>query len=297
MTVNAAPETTALPRQGTLSIIWQGLTRNKSGFAGAVIVLLILGLAYIGPFLIDRHNPSDGAKVWQAPSAEHLLGTNLQGKDTLIKVILGGAEPLWVGILAALIAVGVAVVVGSVAGYFRGKVDTVALQLTDITLTIPGIVLMLVLTTMYRSISATAIAVIIGVTTAPVLVRSIRAQVMSLKEREFVEAARLQNLGAGRIIFTEILPNMGGYIFVNFILAINNAIYALVGMYLLGLLPSTADNWGLMIYESWNSGAFRLPRALPYIAVPLALIILFQIGLVAMSRSLEQALNPRLRER
>lgn len=284
-------------RTGTATVLWRGLTRSPSGFVGGIVVLLILGFAFLGPVFIDTTNPSDGTAVWNAPGGEHLLGTNGQGKDTFLKLVAGGAEPLWVGILAALIAVGVAVIIGAVAGYVRGPLDTFLLQVTDITLTVPGIVLMLVLTTMYRSISPTAIALIIGFTTWPVLMRSIRAQVLSLKEREFVEAAKLQNIPTHRIILVEILPNMAGYIFVNFILAISNAIYALVGMYLLGLLPSTADNWGLMINEAWTSGAYKLPRALPYIAAPLSLIILFQVGLVTMSRSLEQALNPRLRER
>lgn len=287
--VAAAPPKTA-------SLVWRGLTRSPSGFIGACIALAIMAFAFIGPLVVDSDNPSNGDKIWTPPSAEHWLGTNHQGKDTFVKLVMGGAEPLLVGFMAAFIAVAVAAIIGSLAGYLRGPVDTVALQITDIALTIPGIVLMLVITAMYRQISAVTVGVIIGLTTWPVLMRSIRAQVMSLREREFVEAAKLQNLGTLRIVFTEILPNMAGYIFINFILAINNAIYALVGMYLLGLLPSTADNWGLMIQESWATSAYRDPDAFMYIFAPLAMIILFQIGLVTMTRSLEQALNPRLRE-
>src|SRR5699024_12407803 len=95
------------------------------------------------------------------------------------------------------------------------------------------------------------------VVTWPFLMRSIRAQVLSLKEREFVEAARLQDLGTARILFIEVLPNMAGYIFINFIIAVTNAIYAVVGMYLLGLLPSTADNWGLMIQQEIGRASCR----------------------------------------
>jgi hypothetical protein len=80
----------------------------------------------------------------------------------------------------------------------------------------------------------------------------------------------------------EILPNMTGYIFMNFIIAINNAIYAIVGMYMLGLLPSSAENWGLMIQEAWRNNAMLLPRATPYLLAPLIMIALFQIGLVTL---------------
>lgn len=289
------PEATAPLRTRTL--VWRGLTRSPSGFVGGVLVLLILAFGFLGPVFIDTTNPSDSDLIWTGPSDAHILGTDGQGKDSFLTLVAGGAEPLMVGILAAFIAVVVATVLGAVAGFVRGRLDTFFLQLTDITMTVPSIVLMLVLTAMFRSITPMAIAVIIGLTTWAPLMRSVRAQVLSLRQREFVEAARLQNIPVRTIIFAEVLPNMAGYIFVNFILAINNAIYALVGMYLLGLLPSTNDNWGLMIQESWKSGAFKLPEAIPYIAAPLTLLIIFQIGLVTMGRSLEQALNPRLRER
>lgn len=287
----------AAPQLRTRTLVWRGLTRSPSGFVGGVLVLLILAFAFVGPVVIDTTNPSDSDLIWTGPSSEHILGTDGQGKDSFLTLVSGGAEPLWVGILAALIAVTVATVLGAIAGFVRGRLDTFLLQITDITMTIPSIVLMLVLTAMFRSITPTAIAVIIGLTTWAPLMRSVRAQVLSLRQREFVEAARLQNIPVRTIIFAEVLPNMAGYIFVNFILAINNAIYALVGMYLLGLLPSTNDNWGLMIQESWKSGAFKLPEAIGYIAAPLTLLIIFQIGLITLGRSLEQALNPRLRER
>ncbi|WP_017599756.1 ABC transporter permease, partial [Nocardiopsis lucentensis] len=222
---------------------------------------------------------------------------NHEGKDTFVQLVLGGREPIWVGVLAAVITVAVAVVLGGIAGYVRGRADHFLLQLTDITMTIPFIVLMLVVASFYRTASPMVVALIIGLVTWPHLMRSIRAQVLTLREREFVEAARLQDLGTARILFVEVMPNMAGYIFINFIIAITNAIYAVVGMYLLGLLPSTADNWGLMIQQAWNNNAFLLPTAMPFLIAPMVMIMLFQIGLVTMTRSLEQALNPRLRDR
>ncbi len=188
-------------------------------------------------------------------------------------------------------------VLGGVAGYVRGRADHLLLQITDITMAIPFIVLMLVVASFYRTSSPMVVSLTIGLVTWPYLMRSIRARVLSLREREFVETARLQDLGTARILLVEVLPNMAGYVFVNFIIAVTNAIYAVVGMYLPGLLPSTADNWGLMIQQAWDNNAFLLPRAAPFLVAPMAMIMLFQIGLVTMTRSLEQALNPRLRDR
>lgn len=288
---------TTAPATGVWGTIWQGITRSTSGFIGLCLVLGVLIFSFVGPLFVDPANPTDVTKIWGAPNAEHWLGTNHEGKDTFTQLVLGGREPIWVGFVAALITVAIAVVLGAVAGYVRGRIDHFLLQVTDITMTVPFIVLMLVIASFYRTSSPLVVSFIIGLVTWPFLMRSIRAQVLSLKEREFIEAARLQDLGTARILFVEVLPNMAGYIFINFIIAITNAIYAVVGMYLLGLLPSTADNWGLMIQQAWDNNAFLLPQAAPFLIAPMVMIMLFQIGLVTMTRSLEQALNPRLRDR
>jgi peptide/nickel transport system permease protein len=90
---------------------------------------------------------------------------------------------------------------------------------------------------------------------------------------------------------------MAGFIFVNFVIAVNQAIYAIVGLYVLGLMPSGTPNWGLMIHMSWSNNFHLNPNTLPYVIAPLLMIVLFTIGLVTMGRGLDQALNPRLRER
>ncbi|GIG68159.1 ABC transporter permease [Phytomonospora endophytica] len=282
---------------GTLSVMWQGITRSPSGFTGMCLVAAILIFVFGGRFLVDHHNPTDADAIWKPMSGAHWLGTNFEGKDTFTKLVLGGAEPIWVGALAAVVTVIIAVVLGALAGYLRGRFDDLVLQLTDITMTMPFITVLIIIASYFREISPWMVGLIIGLLTWPFLTRSIRAQVLSLKEREFIEAAQLQNLGTMRIVFVDILPNMAGYIFINFIIAVTNAIYAIVGLYLLGLLPSTAENWGLMIQQAWQNSAYLLPRALPFLLAPLAMIALFQVGLVLMTRSLEQALNPRLRDR
>ncbi|MDT0331043.1 ABC transporter permease [Nocardiopsis lambiniae] len=292
-----AVTTVASGGAGVWGAIWQGVTRSTSGFLGLCIVLSVLLFAFVGPLLIDTDNPTDVTKIWGPITSEHWLGTNHEGKDTFVQLVLGGREPIWVGIVAAVITVAIAVVLGGIAGYVRGRIDHFLLQLTDITMTIPFIVLMLVVASFYRTTSPMVVAFIIGLVTWPYLMRSIRAQVLTLREREFVEAARIQDLGTARILFVEVLPNMAGYIFINFIIAITNAIYAVVGMYLLGLLPSTAANWGLMIQQAWDNNAFLVPAAVPFLLAPMAMIMLFQIGLVTMTRSLEQTLDPRLRDR
>ncbi|WP_091040219.1 ABC transporter permease subunit [Glycomyces harbinensis] len=280
-----------------LGRLWTGLTRSSAGFAGTLLVLAIVLFSFVGPLLVDQDNPTDTTQIWTEPSAEHWLGTQYEGKDTFTILVNSGAQPIWVGTLAALMAVFIAVALGSIAGYFRGRVDAVLLQLTDVTVTIPQFLLMLAVVAFFEDIPPWGISIVVGSTMWAFLFRSIRAQVMSLKEREFVEAARLQNLGPARIVFREILPNMAGFIFVNFVISVNQAIYAIVGLYVLGLMPSGTPNWGLMIHQSWGQNFYLNPIALPFVVAPLIMIVLFTIGLVTMGRGLDQALNPRLRER
>lgn len=283
--------------RGPLRALWAELTRSKAGFGGLVLVVLIVGLSVLGPLIVGADNPTNITNTWQAPSSQHLLGTEGSGKDTLHQLILGGRLVLGVGFLAALITTVIAVVIGALAGYFGGRFDMLMLQLTDTVMTIPQIVLLAVIGSFYRMDSPTVLAVMIGCLSWPVLMRSIRAQVMSLKEREFVEAAQLLDLGWPRVVFGEIVPNMASFILINFIIAVTNAIYTLVGMYLLGLAPQSGINWGIMINDAWTKGAMFNPNALPYIIAPVLMIVLLQLGLILLTRSLEEILNPRLRDR
>jgi peptide/nickel transport system permease protein len=125
--------------------------------------------------------------------------------------------------------------------------------------------------------------------------RAIRAQALSLKERDYVESARALDLGTPHIVFREIAPNMAGYIAINFTLAITASMYAVVALTLLGLVPLSENNWGVMINLAWTRGAIFSKDSVFYIMSPIAAIALFQLGLVAMNRSLTEVFDPRLR--
>jgi len=277
--------------------LFSELTRSTSGFVGLCLVLAIVLLSVIGPMGVGTSVPGDPARAWEAPSGQHWLGLEGAGKDTLHLLIIGGRTVLMVGFLAATITTVIAVAIGALAGYFGGRFDALMLQLTDIVMTVPQIVLLAVVGAFYKLDSPTLLALIVGVLSWPVLMRSIRAQVLSLKEREFVEAAQLLDVGWVRIVFGEIVPNMASYILINFIIAVTNAIYAMVGLYLLGLAPQRGVNWGIMINDAWTKGAMFNPDAMPYIIAPVTMIVLLQLGLILLTRTLEEILNPRLRDR
>ena len=278
------------------SSLWSQLTRSASGFAGLIIVVLIVAMSLIAPLVVPEAKP-DVNQIWSGPSSRHWLGTNNSGQDIVTLILRGGRTVIFVGFGAALLTTAIAVIIGSLAAYFRGRFDAIMLQITDIVMTIPQIILLAVMGAFFELNSPFALAALIGVLSWPVLMRSIRAQVLSLKEREFVEAARLLDLGTLRIVFMEIVPNMASFILINFIIAITNATYALIGMYVLGLAPMSGDNWGIMINDAWISGAMFNPNSMLYILAPVAMIVIMQLGLIMLSRSLEEILNPRLRDR
>jgi peptide/nickel transport system permease protein len=123
----------------------------------------------------------------------------------------------------------------------------------------------------------------------------VRSQVLSLKERDYVEAARSLDLGLFHIVFREMLPNMQSYIVIHFILALTSAIYAQAAIIFLGLVPLSGQNWAIMLYFAYNQGALFFRDSFWYIASPILAIALFQLALVSLAMALEDVFNPRLR--
>jgi peptide/nickel transport system permease protein len=282
---------------GRLSSILRGLRRSPAGFIGFLIVAALVLITAIGPIFTPDIVPDVKSIMLPAGSPGHLLGTDNEGKDVLIQIIDGGASVIFIGFLAAAISTVIAIVFGSLAAYLGGWVDSVVVSAADVALTIPTIVLLAVLGALFKLDSPILLALLVGGLAWPVLTRAVRSLVLSLKEREFVEAARLLDLGTPRVVFVEILPNMASFILMNFMIAVSNAIYALVGLYLLGLAPLTGSNWGIMLNRAWIAGAIFNEDSLAFILSPIVAIVLLLLGLVMMTRSLEEILNPRLRDR
>jgi peptide/nickel transport system permease protein len=274
----------------------KALMRSKTGFAGFIVFALLVLIAVVGPFFTPSHLPTNVQAVYLPPSGAHWLGTDSEGRDIALQMINGGRSVILVGVLAGAISTLIAIVFGSLGAYLGGWVDSAIVSVTDIVLTVPQIVLLAVLASLYTLDSPWLLAVIIGAFAWPYLLRSVRAQVFSLKEREYVEAAKLLDLGTPHILFREILPNMATFIMMNFVVTMTNAIYALVGLYFLGLAPIVDDNWGAMLNKAWTRGAIFFSDSLFYVLAPVIAISILQLSLVTMTRSFEEILNPRLRE-
>lgn len=276
--------------------IWRAMKRSPSGVIGTAIVGIFVLVALIGPHFTSPLVADVNSILLPAGSPGHLLGTDNEGKDVLIQMIDGGGPVIFIGFLAAGISMVISIVLGSLAAYFGGWFNSAVLAASDVFLCVPQIVLLAVLGAVFKLDSAVLLASLLGVTSWPVMTLAIRSQVLSLKQREFIEAGRLLDLGTPRIVFSEILPNMGSYILMNFMIGVTNAVYALVGLYVLGLAPLNGANWGIMLNRAIIAGAIFNDASLAFVLAPVIAIALLLVGLVMMQRSIEEILNPRLRK-
>jgi len=284
--------TTAVSRSGGFL---RALRRSPAGLVGMIIVALLILIALIGPLFTPTLVADTNSILMPAGTPGHLLGTDNEGKDVLIQMIDGGAPVIFIGLFAAAISMVISIILGSLAAYFGGAFNSSVLALSDLFLCVPQIILLAVLGATFKLDSPVLLALIIGILSWPVMTLAIRSQVLSLKQREFIEAGRLLDLGTLRIVFVEILPNMASYILMNFVIGVTNAIYALVGLYVLGLAPLTGSNWGIMLNRAIIAGAIFNDASLAFVLSPIVAIVLLMVGLVMTTRSLEEILNPRLR--
>jgi peptide/nickel transport system permease protein len=271
------------------------IARRPAGLLGLIGVGGFVLLAFVVPLFVPLRNTVDISSVYVTPSLDHPLGTDFQGRDVLNQIVYGGRDILTIAFLAALFSTAIAVTFGSIAATRGGAVDTIVLAVADIVLTVPHLIVLIVVAAIFRPQGFLVLAVLLASLQWAGLLRQVRAQVLSLKEREYVEAARSLDLGLFHVIFREMLPNMASYVAIHFIFAMTSAVYAQVGLIVLGLVPLSGANWGVMLQLALSQGAIYFSDSFWYILSPILAIALFQLSLVALASGLEDVFNPRLR--
>jgi peptide/nickel transport system permease protein len=271
------------------------MSHNKVGFAGFIVTLLIVLVALIAPFLVKLDMTAHIDQIYQAPSAAHLMGTDYQGRDTFLQILLGGRSVIYVAVLAAFLTLTIGVTLGATAAVVGGWPESIINAAAELVLTIPQFPLLLVLAGFLRLTSPSALALILAIIGWGSLMRSVRAQVLTLKEREYVEAARALGLPTSHLLFKEILPNMMSYILVQFVMSMTSAIYSQVGLVFLGIVPIAGTDWGVMIQYAWRFGAIFSANSRWFLLMPISAVVLLQFALISMTRSLDELFNPRLR--
>lgn len=278
--------------------IWKTLLllgHDKMGLIGFIGILAFVVVSFVGPIFFPPETSANVLDINQGVSARHWLGADFQGQDNLRKVINGGRDIVTIAFLTGITATFIAIVVGSFSAFAGGRVDNVLMELVNIWLTIPKFPLLAVLATVLKLNDIVTLSVLIALLDWPGLARQVRSQVLSLKERDYVQAAAMLDLGAPRIVFREILPNMMSFLAISLIFSMTHAIYQQTGLVFLGIVPYSSANWGVMISAAERRGVLYNPQASWSILAPIGAIVLFQLALVSFARSLDEVFDPRLR--
>lgn len=269
---------------------------NKKAFAGAIILLIFIFIALFGRLIFPYDESTSFIDQYQMPSWQHILGTDGMGRDLFDMLIYGTRDVMSIAFLTALMTVGLGTVVGIIAGYAGGWVDKIIGVILNVFMSLPTFPILLILSMFVTIKDNFTLAVILSVFNWPGLARAVRAQIISLKERDFIQICKVMGLGKSHIIFSELLPNIMSFVAINFISSMRYAITSSVGMMTLGLALFEPTNWGSIIVNARNSGAFAIPAARLSIIAPIITIMLFQIGAILFSNGLDEAFNPRLRK-
>lgn len=276
------------------------LIRESGKFkVGLGITLVLILLSLISPLLVSMI--IDGADPMQAgqygifldPNGENWLGTDRFGRDVLAMVLAALPVSMTVAFLAGLLSTAIGVVVGFVSGYKGGRTDSVLRTITDMLIVIPTLPLIIILAANTRSLGSVRLALVLAVFSWPFAARVIRTQVMSLRERPYIELARISDMPDRSIIFGEILPNMAPFVAIGFAQASVGSAFALVGLTVIGLGPSNQMDLGRLISEALGYGVISMGKEIIFIAPVFVLIMLFY-GLALMSQGMEEFFNPRL---
>jgi peptide/nickel transport system permease protein len=267
--------------------------------AGIFILGVYALMALVEVFGFYRDPKPNQAERLLAPFADwtYPLGTTQSGVDLLALMI--DSTPFILLMIAAggVWATSVAVLVGTVSGFKGGRVDSIMMGVSDFFMAIPGLPLVIVLAITLSPKNPIFLGVILTINYWAGLGRSIRSQVLSIREKSYVEASRTMGTSTPRIILKDVLPNIMPYVMVNFVLAARYTIFASVGLYFIGVLPYTGQNWGVTLNNAYNQGALFTDAALHWFLVPIVTIVGLSFGLILVSQGMDRIFNPRVRTR
>jgi peptide/nickel transport system permease protein len=298
----AEPTAAAAKRNGTLGAIGRALrviVRYPTGAVGLVLIVLFVVMAIVGPYVAPygpfeaTQNALGRVARLSPPSASNLLGTTTQGIDVLSQLLWGARVALVVGVISAIGSVVLGTLIGLVSGYFGGWTDDILMRITDVAFGIPFLPFALVII----SIAGPSLALIILLVTLflwRTTSRVIRAQVLTLKTRPFVWAARAAGASETKILFVHIAPNVLPLSFLYMAIGVQGGVMLEAALSFLGFGDPNLVSWGSMLNQAFRAGAMR--TAWWWVIPPGVALSLFVISIFMVTRAYEELLNPRLRE-
>ncbi|MEM6825683.1 MAG: ABC transporter permease [Pseudomonadota bacterium] len=280
---------------------------NPKLFWGIGLLLGIVVIGVLGRFLWNPDLVFVGSSMPKLPPPgfENLrgqlgtfanpLGTEGSGRDMLALVVIGAPNSLFVGLLASLIGMSIGIVLGFTSGFVGGRTDDVIRVLSDVLITIPPLLILVVFQSAFGDVTLTIMALLIAGFVWQSPTRLIRAQVLSMKQSGYVQMARLSGASTAHIMFREMLPNLVPYLFGSFIANVTTSIVTAVGLEVLGLGPQRIPTLGRTIYEAINAGAL-IQNLWWWWGIPTLLLAVMFIGLLLINLGLDEVSNPRLRK-
>ena len=280
---------------------------NPKLFWGAGLLLGFVALGLIGRLLWNLDLVFTGSAVLKLPPIGfenlrgqagvpgHPLGTDGSGRDMLALIVIGAPNSLFVGLLASLIGMTAGIILGFTAGFVGGRTDDTIRVLSDVMITIPPLLILVVFQSAFGDVSLTMMALLIAGFAWQSPTRLIRAQVLSMKQSGYVQMAQLSGASTGHIMFREMMPNLVPYLFGSFIANVTTSIVTAVGLEVLGLGPQRIPTLGRTIYEAINAGAL-IQNLWWWWGIPTILLAVMFIGLLLVNLGLDEISNPRLRK-
>ena len=275
----------------------KAIQKNKLAMTGTIILLFFLLVALLGPLLMPFSTMQFGEveDILRPPSAVHLLGTDDMGRDVLANLVSGARISLLIGTLATAISMVIGTLVGILAGYFGKGIDNLLMRISDFFLVIPWLPLMMVLAAILGT-NLWNIIFLIGITGWAGTARVVRAQTLSVKERQFVERAVSIGSNSVHIMLRHILPNVFPLVFANTVLVAAVAIISETTLSFLGLGDPTMASWGMMLHYAFEGGA-TAAGAYWYYLPPGICVVLVVLAFTLLGYAFDEILNPKLRGR
>ncbi|GAB3759469.1 ABC transporter permease [Microlunatus parietis] len=277
----------------------RAVLRNTKAKVGLAVFGLFLLVAIFGPLVVDRvlhTNPRaiDYDHLGSPPGAPgHPLGTTIQGADVLVQVIIGAQGSVFVGITSGLLATALAVVIGVPSGFLGGRLDRVLTVFTNLFLTLPSFALMLIVAGYIQGADWWVIAILIAAFEWPGGARYLRAQTLSLRNRDFAVAMLMIGESKSRLVFAEVLPHLTGIISAMFLRAVVAGVFAEAGLAFLGIGTTTSVSWGTMISEAQQQSAI-LNGVWWWFVPPGLCIAVLGTATALVNFGIDEVSNPRL---
>ncbi|AEH39109.1 ABC transporter permease [Halopiger xanaduensis] len=277
-----------------LRVIWDDWRTQL----GSLIILFYVLMGTVGLYLVPA--PTQGQGPNRTPpfqSMSYPLGTDNLGTSLLSEIVYATPPMLKMILAGAVFSTIMAVGIGTVSGYKGGFVDRVLTTFTDIAMTIPGLPLIILLVAVFDPRSPYLVGIFLSINAWAGLARSIRSQVLSIRDHTYVEVSRIMGAPLTRILKDDVIPNIMPYVLINFVNSARGVIFGSVALYYLGLLNSVGSNWGIMLNNAYTNAAIYSLEMVYWLLIPMITIVTLSFGLVLFAQGTEKLFNPRIRAR